>query len=129
MAGNEGLTAANIRYLLTVKALDKDGSGVRCVDVAAALGLSKASVHNMMQTFTRLGLVNKVAYGMAVVTERGNAAAQRYSRYYTAVESLLHSSFPGLENLQAAACSLLATVPQQELEQLCVRQQAAAGVN
>ena len=56
------LTASNIRYLLAMKELDHDGSGVRCSAIANALRLSKPSVHNMMNTFRRLGLVQKDAY-------------------------------------------------------------------
>lgn len=52
MTNRRTLTASNIRYLLTMKELDRDGCGVRCVDLASALNLSKPSVHNMMDTFS-----------------------------------------------------------------------------
>ena len=35
------LSASAIRYLLALKALGHDGGGIRSVDIAAALGLSK----------------------------------------------------------------------------------------
>ena len=72
------LTASNIRYLLAMKELDHDGSGVRCSAIANALRLSKPSVHNMMNTFRRLGLVQKDAYRACFFTDRGNEIAARY---------------------------------------------------
>lgn len=59
MTNRRTLTASNIRYLLTMKELDRDGCGVRCVDLASALNLSKPSVHNMMDTFSELGIISK----------------------------------------------------------------------
>ncbi len=41
MSSGPALTAANIRYLLAIEDLDRNGKGVRCVDVAQALGITK----------------------------------------------------------------------------------------
>ena len=51
MANLRNLSPSHIRYLLTMQELDRQGKGVRSSDIAAALGLSKPSVHNMMKTF------------------------------------------------------------------------------
>ena len=77
MANRIALTAANIRYLLALKTLEKEGAGTRSVDIASSLGLSKPSVHNMMNTFTEMGLVSKNAYGAAFLTELGKETAKR----------------------------------------------------
>ena len=105
MANQKALTAANIRYLLTMKALDREDKGVRCVDIASSMGLSKPSVHNMMHTLIQLGLVKKDSYGAAFLTEAGHRIALCYSRYYRSVSGLLRSSFPELTDVQGAACS------------------------
>lgn len=124
MAGKIALTAPNIRYLITIQSLDKNGSGVRCVDVASALGLSKPSVHSMMATFIRMNLVSKDSYGAAFLTDKGRATAARYSRYYDAVTQLLQRNFPEAENIQTAACSLMSELPEECLSALCKRRQA-----
>ena len=105
------LTASNIRYLLAMKELDHDGSGVRCSAIANALRLSKPSVHNMMNTFRRLGLVQKDAYRACFFTDRGNEIAARYGKYYRLVSE-------SLQDAQTAAFSLLASIPEDRLTQL-----------
>ncbi len=119
MANGRTLTASNIRYLLTMRELDPDGQGVRCRDMAAALGLTSPSVHNMMDTFVEMGLIDKGASGVAFFTDEGADVARRYTRYYRAVTALLTASFPGAERVQAAACSLLAELPEDSLDALC----------
>jgi Mn-dependent DtxR family transcriptional regulator len=64
-----------------MKELDRDGCGVRCVDLASALNLSKPSVHNMMDTFSELGIISKTSYGVAHFTDSGNDTARRYGHY------------------------------------------------
>ena len=78
MTNSNALTASNIRYLLTMKELDGDGRGVRCIALATALGLSKPSVHNMMGTFSQMGLISRDSYGAAFFTDEGNELARRY---------------------------------------------------
>ena len=48
MANQNALTAAHIRYLLVLLRLTAANGHTRCVDLAAALGLSPPSVHNMV---------------------------------------------------------------------------------
>ena len=101
-----------------MKELDHDGSGVRCSAIANALRLSKPSVHNMMNTFRRLGLVQKDAYRACFFTDRGNEIAARYGKYYRLVSESPQDSFPALEDAQTAAFSLLASIPEDRLTQL-----------
>ena len=75
------LTAPQIRYLLAMKELDKDGAGVRSVQIASALGLSKPSIHTMLNTFREMGLIQKAEYGAACFTARGLDVVTRYSSY------------------------------------------------
>lgn len=121
MANTKTLTASNIRYLLAVKELGRADGGARCIDIAAALKLSKPSVHNMMDSLSRSGLVCKNAYGMVYFTDAGRAAAERYARYYSAVASMLARNFPNAADLRDAACLLLSEIPDADLETLCIR--------
>lgn len=113
------LTGANIRYLLTMRALDSDNRGIRCVSIAAALGKSKPSVHNMMNTLAAYGFVKKEAYGLAALTAAGEEMACRYSRYYEAACRLLQAALPDDGELQTAAYALIAALPEDTLERLC----------
>ena len=115
------LTASNIRYLLAVKELGRADGGARCIDIAAALKLSKPSVHNMMDSLSRSGLICKNAYGMVYFTDAGREAAERYARYYSAVASMLARNFPNAADLRDAACLLLSEIPDVDLETLCIR--------
>ena len=126
MTNSNALTASNIRYLLTMKALDSDGRGVRCIALATALGLSKPSVHNMMGTFSQMGLISRNSYGAAKFTAEGSEIAGRYGRYYDCVATLLKSSFPGMADVSEAAYCLLSEVPESCLEELV---QSGAGGN
>lgn len=118
MTETSTLTGANIRYLLTMHALDKENRGIRCVSIAAALGKSKPSVHNMMNTLAACGFVKKEAYGLATLTAEGQKTAHRYSHYYDAACRLLRPALSD-EDLQTAAYALIAALPEHALESLC----------
>lgn len=54
MAGKNKLTASHIRYLLVMKRLEQCGTGVRSVDLASELGVSKPSIHVMLNTLCEM---------------------------------------------------------------------------
>ncbi len=63
-------------YLRTIRDLaDGDGS-VRSVDIAAALGVSRPSVHTALERLARRGLVRHDRYCSVLLTEPGRAVAQ-----------------------------------------------------
>ena len=117
MANRISLTASNIRYLLAVQALDA-GNGVRCVDLAAALNHSRPSVHNMMDTLSEMGLVQRNAGGVITLSDQGRNLAAQYGRYFEAVSGLLRRSFPDMENIQTVVCMMLSEVSPENLEHL-----------
>lgn len=112
------LTASNIRYLLVMKGLENNKCGVRCVDIANALGKSKPSVHNMMNSFIKMGIISKSSYGACFFTEYGNALAEQYKKLYGTVKEHLTKAFPGVYDKELAVCSLLAVLPPDYLEAL-----------
>ena len=79
------LTAANIRYLLAIEDLDRDGKGVRCVDVAQALGITKPSVHSMVDSMKDMGLLEKPHYGVIQLTDLGRSTADQYQVYFQTI--------------------------------------------
>ena len=94
MENRKALTAAQIRYLLTMKQLDGDGNGVRGAKVAAVLGFTSPSVPHHAQHLREMNLIRKDAYGVAYFTENGRDVVARYSRYYQAAFNLLSAHFP-----------------------------------
>lgn len=105
------LTASNIRYLLIMQRLDPENKGTRCTDVAEKLKCSKPSVHNMMHTLRDMGIIRRDAYGESFFTEEGLALAERYSRYFDAVASLLADRFPE-DDLLSGVCAFLSEMPE-----------------
>ena len=148
---SKNLSASNIRYLLTLRELEakaiskrelsrrensrREGSrrenatgiisdknaGVRYIEISNALGISRASAYNMIDTFINAGLVGKNTHGTLFLTVEGNDVASRYGRYYTAVSEMLEPHFPGLGSMENAVCSLLAEIPESCLERLCAK--------
>ena len=76
------LTASNIKYSLALYALNPDSTGIRCIRLAKALGVSKPSVHKMISTLKDMKLVRKDLYGTVSFTDTGHELARQYSGYY-----------------------------------------------
>lgn len=67
----QALSASNIKYLLALRSLCGPSNEIRCVSVADALGISKASVHAMMNALKEKNLIEKNHYGMVHFTPGG----------------------------------------------------------
>jgi len=120
MQQKKPLTAANIQYLLAMREADKDGSGMRCTAIANMLGLSKPSVHYMMNVFCDIGLVTRNSVGVVFFTDEGRQTADRVSRYYSVVSEILNRDFTGISDIKGISCTLIANMSETALEQLCV---------
>lgn len=81
----ENLTAANIKYLLAIRELHRNKEAVRSVDVAELLGISRPSVHAMIETMKAMGLLIKEKRGEIRFTDKGNALADTYNHYYKVI--------------------------------------------
>ena len=119
MADNLTLTATNIRYLLAIHALSHGERGVRCVDTADALQVSKPSVHMMMNTLRDLQLIRKDHYGAIFLTDLGRALSARYSRCYDTLSAHFRSLLGGDAELRSVTCAILASLPLEEIERMC----------
>ena len=115
------LSASAIRYLLALHSLGGPDGSVRSADLAAALGVSRPSVHNMMNTLLSLGLIDKGSYSSARLTGEGRAAARRYARCLNAAALLLGEQLPADAGMQSALCALLSELPVAKLDALCAR--------
>lgn len=74
MAPEHSLTMANEDYLESIYRLSKEvegADGVRSVDVAEQLGVSKASVNKALSALKESGMVDQTRYGKVTLTPEG----------------------------------------------------------
>ena len=74
------LSASHIRYLLVLKKLAASDLGVRSVELAAELGVSKPSVCNMLCVLAEMKLVDKQPRSIVYLTQAGNQKHYRKKR-------------------------------------------------
>ncbi len=115
------LTVSNIRYLLVMYDLCEGGTGTRCVRIAEALGLSKPSVHAMVNTLKDMQLVHKDSYGVVSFTEQGQKLAEQYSGYFRTISGLFEALLPDSSDVRSAACALLSEIGPDHLNEMCKR--------
>lgn len=105
-----------IRYLLALYEIGRQKENIRSVDVAKRLCVSRASVHNMMRMLAEEGLVTKDHYGDIVLTEAGQAEAERrYEQYRCVSEMFVRWLGLHLEDAQSEAVSFLAAQTEDTL--------------
>lgn len=121
MSSGPALTAANIRYLLAIEDLDRDGKGVRCVDVAQALGITKPSVHSMVDSMKDMGLLEKPHYGVIRLTDLGRSTADRYQVYFQTICRHFTQFLPQRQDVLTAAFALLSELKLESVVEMCTR--------
>ena len=108
-----------IRYLLVIYEISRQKEKVKSIDVSRALHVSRASVHNMMQTLSAEGLVTKDYYGDIVLTETGWAeACRRYEQYLCICELFAQWLKAGPEQAQREAMIFLSTQAEDTTERV-----------
>ena len=114
------LTASNIRYLLALNELNRDGAGAKSSEIAKYLGVTKPSVHTMIKKFCEKGYVTKKKYESIHLTAWGKQLAQQYAERYERLYDRMERSL-GLtpEDCRRAVCAILA--------QTCPGEPAAEG--
>ncbi|MEA4849316.1 MAG: metal-dependent transcriptional regulator [Clostridiaceae bacterium] len=100
------ITPSKEDYLKIMLELSK-GEGIRSIDIARALGISKASVSRMMGTLKDEGYVTKEKYGTVTLTEKGRNVAANIKRRYELLKRFLQDVL-GVEASTAAkdACRI-----------------------
>ena len=121
MSSGPALTAANILYLLAIEDLDRDGKGVRCVDVAQVLGITKPSVHSMVDSMKDMGLLEKPHYGVIRLTDLGRSTADRYQVYFQTICRHFTQFLPQRQDVLAAAFALLSELKLESVVEMCTR--------
>lgn len=77
MDTNEKLTAANIRYLLTIKGFSDAGKPIRNAYLAEHFHYKKSSIHAMLKHLFSLGMIAKSDDNIIFLTEKGADTAAR----------------------------------------------------
>lgn len=116
MANGVKLTASNIRYLVTLLRMRESENGVRCVDLADALGVTRPSVHKKTEYLCQMGLVEKGGRGSAFLTEQGKQTARRYAQCLDGVSRILKGQLPQQQDWAVPVTALLAEIPQEHIE-------------
>jgi len=80
------LTGVQMKYLHTIYRTQKDDQGVRSVDIAGALRVSKASVHRMVKLLSELEFVSMENRGNVKLTllgkDEGTKIEEKYKKVY-----------------------------------------------
>lgn len=112
------LTDANLRYLLAIHGIAREGGEVSSRQIAQVLGVTKPSVTHVLDALMKRGVVVKERYGKIYLTDRGIMAARYYQRL---VERIL-AEFPGVgmelapEERRQAALAMAAALPCRDLK-------------
>lgn len=87
------LTMSSEDYLETIYRLGREGvaEGIRSVDVAEQMGVSKASVNKALATLKEAGYVEQSRYGRVMLTEEGAVYAADVWRCHRMLRAFLIS--------------------------------------
>ena len=112
------LTAANIRYLLTMKAFTDENKPIRNKYLADYLHYKKSSIHSMLKYLVSIGMIYIDDDNIICLTEKGTDTAQRYQEYYSRLDKMMQKCFPELDENENAILALLAEIPEHILQKI-----------
>ena len=111
-------TLSQIKYLICLYRLSANGCGVKNIELANALGLSKPSVHYMLKSLSDLGMVAQEAFGLAHLTEDGYEMAKKYAFCYVVIERKMTELCGNGAASENAICGMLADMPPETINNL-----------
>lgn len=118
METTQTLTAANIRYLLTMKAFADQSKPIRNKFLAEYLHYKKSSIHSMLKNLTAIGMIQMDDNNIIYLTEKGADTADRYQKYYSHLEKMMQKCLPDLDKSENAILALLAEIPEHTLQKM-----------
>jgi DtxR family Mn-dependent transcriptional regulator len=119
MSSNTGKISPSRENYLKVMLELSGGERIRSTDIANALGVSKASVSNMMNILREEGYVDKENYGAVCLTNSGRSVAADIKRKYDLLRGFLLSVL-GVDAVTAAedACRMEHLISQETANRL-----------
>ena len=93
-------------YLEAILRLSQKGGGVRSVDIATMLSVSKPSVSHAMKLLREDGYIAMDRYGTVTLLDKGAEIANRIYERHTVLTTMLESLGVPLEIARADACKM-----------------------
>lgn len=95
-------------------------SGVRSVDVAEQLGVSKASVSKALSTLKDAGMVEQTRYGRVTLTKEGEVYARRVWRSHRVLRAFLVGELGvAMETADEEACLIEHYLSEDTMDRWC----------
>lgn len=105
-------------YLEAILVLSKQGGGVRSVDIASMLGVSKPSVSHAMKLLREDGYIAMDRYGTVTLLEKGEEIAVRIYERHQVLTKMLEGLGVSEEVAKADACKLEHDVSDESFEKI-----------
>ncbi|MEG0251725.1 MAG: metal-dependent transcriptional regulator [Christensenellaceae bacterium] len=116
---NQEISASSQDYLEIIYTLYKSGIEVRSVDIATAMGVSRASISKAMGVLKNAGMVMQEKYGRIMLTTEGMAAAKKVIRIHETLKSFLVDVLGVSEKIaQQDACKMEHSISPETLKKL-----------
>lgn len=115
----ENLTSSIEDYLEAILELCEDQVAVRVTDLAAKLGVAKASVSEAIQVLKQHGLADQERYGRITLTPEGLAQAKKILRRHQVLRAFLESVLGvNPETAEKEACLMEHAVGPETMQRL-----------
>ena len=105
-------------YLESILVLSKQGGGVRSVDIASMLGVSKPSVSHAMKLLREDGYIAMDRYGTVTLLEKGEEIAMRIYERHQVLTKMLEGLGVSEEVAKADACKLEHDISNESFEKI-----------
>ena len=105
-------------YLEAILVLSKQGGGVRSVDIASMLGVSKPSVSHAMKLLREEGYIAMDRYGTVTLLEKGEEIAVRIYERHQVLTKMLEGLGVSEEVAKADACKLEHDISDESFEKI-----------
>ena len=105
-------------YLEAILVLSKKGGGVRSVDIATMLGVSKPSVSHAMKLLREDGYIAMDRYGTVTLMEKGAEIANRIYERHTVLTKMLEGLGVSADTARCDACKMEHDVSDESFEKI-----------
>ncbi len=105
-------------YLESILVLSQKGGGVRSVDIAARLGVSKPSVSHAMKLLREDGYIAMDRYGTVTLLEKGAEIANRIYERHTVLTKMLEGLGVPSNIARADACKMEHDISPESFERI-----------
>lgn len=105
-------------YLESILVLSQKGGGVRSVDIAARLGVSKPSVSHAMKLLREDGYIAMDRYGTVTLLEKGAEIANRIYERHTVLTKMLEGLGVPSDIARADACKMEHDISPESFERI-----------